>query len=62
MDYSPQAHQSVGFSRQEYGNVLPFLSPGDLPGPEIEPMSPVLARGFFTIEPSEKPWKDDSTS
>ena len=27
----------------------------DLPGPEIEPMSPVLAGGFFTAEPPGKP-------
>ena len=57
-----QAHQSMGFSRQEYWNVLPFPSPRDLPGPEIEPMSPALARRFFNTEPSGKPWKDGSTS
>ena len=27
------------FSRQEYWNGLPFLPPGDLPSPGIEPMS-----------------------
>ena len=27
---------------------LPFPSPGDLPDPGIEPISPVLAGGFFT--------------
>ena len=31
----------MGFSRQEYWNVLPFHPPGDLPHPEIEPESPV---------------------
>ena len=47
------AHQvplSMGFSRQEYWNGLPFPSP-DLPDPGIEPASPVshaLAGGFFT--------------
>ena len=38
-------------SRQEYWSRLPFLSPGDLPNPGIEPislMSPALAGGFFT--------------
>ena len=30
----------MGFSRQEYWSGLPFLSPGDLPDPGIEPMSP----------------------
>ena len=46
-----QAPLSMGFSRQEYWNGLPFLPPGDLPNPGIEPvslMSPVLAGGFFT--------------
>ena len=35
------AHQPplVGFPRQEYWSELPFLSPGDLPDPEIEPKS-----------------------
>ena len=32
---------SVGFSRQEYWSGLPFLSPGDLPDPGMEPTSPV---------------------
>ena len=30
------------FSRQEYWSRLPFPSPGDLPGPGIEPRSPAL--------------------
>ena len=34
---------------------LPFLLPGDLPNPGIEPLSPALAGGFFTAEPSGKP-------
>ena len=48
------AHQtllSMDFSRQEYWSGLPFPSPGDLPDPGIEPvspMSPALAGGFFT--------------
>ena len=46
-----QAPLSMGFSRQEYWSGLPFPSPGDLPDPGIEPMSPVLAGGFFTTEP-----------
>ena len=46
-----QAPQSMGFSRQEYWSGLPFPTPGDLPGPRIEPMpfiSPVLAGRLFT--------------
>ena len=33
---------SMGFSRQEYWNGLPFPSPGDLPKPGIDPGSPAL--------------------
>jgi len=41
----------MGFPRQEYWSGLPLPSPGDLPDPGIEPMSPALAGGFFTLEP-----------
>ena len=37
-----QAPLSMGFSRQEYWSGLPLPSPGDLPGPGIEPMSVCL--------------------
>ena len=30
----------MGLPRQEYLNALPFPSPGDLPNPRIEPISP----------------------
>ena len=30
------------FSRQQHWSRLPFLSPGDLPDPGIEPGSPIL--------------------
>ena len=47
---------SMGLSRQEYWSGLPFPSPGDLPDPGIEPMSPALTgRFFFTTEPPGKP-------
>ena len=48
------AHQclpSMEFSRQESWSGLPFPTPGDLPGPKIEPMSlasPPLTSEFFT--------------
>ena len=48
------AHQvllSIGFSRQEYWNGLPFLPPRNLPDLGIELVSlvsPVLANRFFT--------------
>ena len=50
-----QAPLSMEFSRQEYWSVLPFPSPGNLPDPEIEPISPALAARFFTTEPPGKP-------
>ena len=34
---------SVGFPRKEYWSGLPFPSPGALPNPGIEPVSPALA-------------------
>ena len=46
---------SMGFYRQEYWKELLFLTPGDLPDPEIEPVSPALAGRFFTTEPPGKP-------
>ena len=49
-----QAPLSMGCSRQEYWNGLPFPSLGDLPDPGIAPVSPELAGGFFATEP---PWK-----
>ena len=50
-----QAPLSMGFSRQEYWNELPFPPPGNLPNPGIESTSPTLADGFFTTEPPGKP-------
>ena len=43
---------SLEFSRQEYWSGVTFPSPGDLPEPGIEPLSPespALAGGFFII-------------
>ena len=45
-----QAPPSRGFSRQEYWSGVPLPSPGDLPDPGIEPVSPALAGGFFNTE------------
>ena len=48
------AHQAslfMGFPR----SGLPFPSPGNLPDPGIEAVSPTLASGFFTSEPPGKP-------
>ena len=49
-----QAPPSMGFSRQEYWSGLPFLSPGDLPNPGIEPTSPALRADTLTSEPPGK--------
>ena len=49
-----QAPPSMGFPRQEHWSGLPSPSPGDLPDPGIQPVSPALAGGFFTAEPPRK--------
>ena len=46
---------SMGFSRQEYWSGLPFLSPGDLPNPGVEPGSPALQTNALPSEPLGKP-------
>ena len=45
----------MGFSRQEYYYGLPFLSPGDLLNPGIEPRSPALQADSLPFEPLGKP-------
>ena len=50
-----QAPLSMRFSRQEYQSWLLFPSPGDLPDPRTESMSPELAGGFSITEPPRKP-------
>ena len=50
-----QAPLSMGFPRQEYCSGLPFPALGDLPDSGLEPVSPALAGGFFTTEPSGRP-------
>ena len=47
-----QAPLSMGFSRQEYWNWLPFPPPGDLPDPGIKPESPTLQADSL---PSQNP-------
>ena len=41
----------MGLCEWEFWSGLPFAPPGELPNLRIEPMSPVLAGGFFTTEP-----------
>ena len=44
-----QAPLSMELFRQEYWSGLPFPSPGDLPNPEIKPMSPTLQADFLMV-------------
>ena len=53
-----QAPSSIDVSRQEYWSGLPFPSPGDLPDPGVEPMSPALQADAL---PSESPGKPYTT-
>ena len=45
-----QAPLSIGFSRKEYWNELPFLSPGDLFHPGIKPGSPASKADYLRAE------------
>ena len=49
-----QVPPSMGFSRQECWNGLPFTSPGDLSDPRIEPGSPALQADALPSEPPRK--------
>ena len=49
----------MGLSRQEYWSGLPFLSPGDLPDPGVEPRSALQADALRTElqgKPSHRVW------
>ena len=53
-----QAALSMGFSRQEYCNGLPYPPPGDLPNPRMEPTSinvTCIGSGFLPLAPPGKP-------
>ena len=50
-----QVHLSMIFSRQEYWSRCYLLSPGDLPNPGIEPVTPALQVDSLSVEPSGKP-------
>ena len=52
-----QAPLSMGFSRQGYWSGLPFPTPGDLPDPRIEPMSPVSPALQADSLPLSHQWK-----
>ena len=58
------AHQAplpMGFSRQEYGSGLPFLSLGDLPKPGIKPMSLAWQADTLPLSCLQSPLQDQDT-
>ena len=55
MDCNLQAPLSMGFSRQEYWNGLPFPSSGDPPDLGIEPLSPSWQADSLLTELQGKP-------
>ena len=52
-----QALLSMGFSRQEYWDGLPFPSSGDLPDSGIKLWSLELQADSLPSEPPGNPWK-----
>ena len=48
-DCSPPGSSVHGTSQQEYWSGWPFASPEDLSHAGIEPRSPAIAGGFFTV-------------
>ena len=57
-----QVPLSMGFSRQEYWNGLPFLPPGDLPDSGTKPRSPALQADSLLCEQPGKPVVEYSIS
>ena len=58
-DCSPLGSSVHGILQARILEQVAFLSPGDLPNPGTEPMSPALAGRFFTSEPPGKPYFSD---
>ena len=52
---TPWTPLSMGFFQAKSRSGLPFPPPGNLPDPEIKPVSPALAGRFFITEPAGKP-------
>ena len=61
---TPRTPLKMGFPRQRYWNGLPFPSPGNLPNPGIEPVSPALQADSLPTELGGKPTEvgGDSTT
>ena len=53
--WDPMDCMFIQFSRPEYWSGYPFLSPVDLPNPEIEPRSPKLQADYLPAEPQGSP-------
>ena len=58
MDCSLTGSSVHAFPWQEYWSELPFPSPGDLPNPGIEPVSPVLQADSLPGKPLFKKGND----
>ena len=57
------AHQAplfMEFSQQEHWSGLPFPSPGDLPNPKTEPVSPALQVDSLPLKHGGSPYKKNS--
>ena len=52
MDCSLSGYSVHGIPKTKYWIGMPFLPPGDLPYPEIEPMTHALIGMLFTTKPS----------
>ena len=52
-DTACQTPLFIGFLRQEYQSGQPFPSPGDLPDPEIEPVSSALQQILYHLSHRE---------
>ena len=55
MDCSPRGSSGHGILQARIPEWMPFLSPGDLPNPGMEPGSPALQTDSFLCEPPGKP-------
>ena len=55
MNHNLQAPRSMGLSRQEYWNGLPFPSPGDIPDPGFKPVSLALPANSLSSEAQGRP-------
>ena len=55
VDCSPPGSSVHGIFQARILEPVPFPTPGDLPNPGMESVSPALSDEFFTTEPPGKP-------